>query len=84
MIHRDNVERYPGGLDELAVDVGNLRYDALGEFLQLLAAKLEADAVADEGRGRRRLAAALRDGAAGVAAAAESIHRAWRISAPHM
>jgi len=84
MIHREDVERYPGSLRELAEDVGNLRYDALAGFLRLLAAKLEADASADEGRGRARLAVALRASAADVAAAASDIEMAWRICEPHM
>jgi hypothetical protein len=84
MIHPDNIERYPGPLTELAGELGNLRYDALAGFLRALARRLEADAVADGGRGRPRLAAALREGAAGVSAAATQIERAWEISAPHM
>jgi hypothetical protein len=84
MTHRENVERYAGTLPELAADLGNLRYDALGQFLDLLAAKLESDAAADEGRGRRQLAAALRESSGQVAAAASAIRRAWQISEPHM
>lgn len=84
MVHREQIERYPGTLDELAGEVGDLRYDALAAFLRALADKLAADAAADEGRGRPKLAAALRGGAADVAAAAADIERAWAISAPHM
>jgi hypothetical protein len=84
MIHRENIERYPGTLAELAHELGDLRYDALAQFLQALARKLEADAVADSGRSRHRLAEALRHGAAGVSAAATDMERAWTISAPHM
>lgn len=84
MTHRDNIERYPGTLTELASDVGDLRYDALAGFLRALAAKLERDATADAGRGRTRLAARLRGAAAGMAAAAKEIDEAWSISAPHM
>jgi hypothetical protein len=83
-MHRENIERFPGTLAELAGEVGDLRYDALAAFLRALSAKLAADAAADAGRGRPRLAAALRGGAAGVAAAAAEVERAWAISAPHM
>lgn len=83
-LHRDNIERYPGTLIELANEIGDLRYDALVEFLHVLAAKLTEDATADAGRGRPRLAAALRGGAAGLRAAAAEVERAWAISAPHM
>jgi hypothetical protein len=84
MVHRADVERYPGTLAELAGEVGDLRYDALALFLRSLAAKLESDASADAGRGRPRLSAALRGGAAGVAEAAAEVERAWSICAPHM
>jgi len=84
MVHRENIERYPGSLRELAEELGNLRYDALADFLRLLAAKLEADAAKDRGRGRPRLAAALGASAEGVVAAAAHIEQAWRICEPHM
>ncbi len=83
MTHRDDVERYPGGLRELAEDLGNMRYDALGRFLDLLAVKMVGDAAQDEGRGRRRLATALRESAEHLTAAAEAVRRAWRICEPH-
>jgi len=84
MIHRENIESYPGTLTDLAVEIGNLRYDALAEFLRTLAGKLAADAAADSERRRPQLAAALRDGETGVAAAAAAVDLAWQISAPHM
>ncbi len=83
-LHRDNIERYPGTLIELANEIGDLRYDALAEFLHALAAKLTKDATADARRGRARLATALQGGAAGLGAAAAEVERAWAISAPHM
>lgn len=84
MIHRDNIERYPGTLAELVEEVGNLRYDALALFLRSLAAKLESDATADADRGRTRLAACLRHGAAEITDAATAIEEAWEICAPRM
>jgi hypothetical protein len=84
MIHHETIKRYPGTLADLAGELGDLRYDALGLFLRALARKLEADAAADAERGRLRLTAALRDCAAGVSAAATEVERAWSISAPRM
>ena len=84
MVHREQLERYPGTLDELAGEVSDLRYDALAAFFQALAAKLTTDAVADQARGRPRLAAALRGGASAIATAAAHIEKAWAISSPHM
>jgi hypothetical protein len=84
MIHRENIERYPGTLRELAVELGDLRYDALASFLHAVAQKLAKDATADAARGRRRLATALGDAATGVSAAAAAVERAWIIAEPHM
>ena len=84
MVHRDQIERYPGTLAQLAGDIGDLRYDALASFLRSLAAKLESDGNADASRGRPKLAAALRNSATAVKEAAAEIERAWSICAPHM
>jgi len=84
MVHPDKVDRYSGTLDDLAEDLGNLRYDALGEFLRLLAAKIDRDAGTDEKRGRTQLSAALRNAAGLLAGAATDIQLAWRISEPHL
>ena len=84
MIHRETIEHYPGTLAELADDLGNLRYDALAQFLQLLAKKLERDAKADEKRGRPQLAGSLHDAAMHTNDAANSIEAAWQISEPFM
>ena len=84
MIHREEVERYPGTLSELAGDVGNLRYDALATFLVALSAKLESDGIADKDRDRPKLASALAKSAEAIKGAAIEIERAWSICAPHM
>jgi hypothetical protein len=84
MEHSQNIERYPGTLAELATELGNLRYDALAVFLHAFSEKLAADGRADGNRGRRKLSAALHDGAAKISAAAEDVERAWAICAPHM
>lgn len=84
MIHPPNVVRYPGTLTELTDDLGNLRYDALAELLRALESKIERDAIADAGRGRHRLAAALGRAGASVRSAAAEVELAWSICAPHM
>jgi hypothetical protein len=84
MVHHQQIERYPGTLDQLAVELGDLRYDALVEFLRSLGNKLESDGNADAGRGRSKLAGALHGAATAVKEAASEIERAWSISAPHM
>lgn len=73
----DSKINYQGGLNQLAEDLGNLRYDALGEFLELLALKIEKDAGADEGRERYQLAKQL-------TYSAKHIKNAWEICEPFM
>jgi hypothetical protein len=84
MIHREDIDRYPGTLTDLAREIGDLRYDSLAAFLRELATKLERDSAADAGRGRPKLAATLNEAADSVTAAAAAIERAWSISSPHM
>jgi hypothetical protein len=84
MIHQDRVEQYPGDLAALAEDVGNLKYDALAEFLRLLSAKIDGDAAKDQARGRVRLAAALRSAAGRIGSAEVPVEHAWKISKPFM
>jgi len=66
-----------GGFDKLAEDLGNLSYDALGEFLSKLYKKISKDGHADEKRGRKQLAKQLNY-------AAKHIGNAWKICKPFM
>ena len=84
MQHQSTVTRYPGSLDQLAIDVGDLRYDALEQFLNALAAKLKRDSAADAQRGRHQLAALLLRAAELTNDSAAEIDEAWRICKPHM
>jgi len=61
-----------------------LKYDALANFLALLAAKIEKDGAKDSNRGRIQLATSLEKSAQHLVAAKSSIAIAWRISAPYM
>jgi hypothetical protein len=84
MIHKSTVEHYPGDLAALAEEIGNLKYDALAEFLRLLSAKIDGDAAKDQARGRVQLAAALRSAAGRIGSAEAPVERAWKISRPFM
>jgi hypothetical protein len=84
MTHADHVESYPGTLAELAVELGDLRYDALVGFLAELAVKLKGDSAQDAARGRRRLAAALAEASVELSEGANAIAKAWAICAPRM
>ncbi|BAZ13469.1 hypothetical protein NIES4071_53080 [Calothrix sp. NIES-4071] len=76
MLHYETLEKYSGSLAELAVELGDLRYDALAAFLHALSQKLEMDAVADSNRGRVKLASVLLKSATDVKSAASEIERA--------
>jgi hypothetical protein len=84
MIHRSTPEHYPGDLAALAEEIGNLKYDALAEFLRLLSAKIDGDAAKDQARGRVHLAAALRSAAGRIGSAEVPVEKAWKISRPFM
>ncbi len=71
-------------LHALAEAVGDLRYDALSDFLGALKEKLARDSAADLGRGRPKLATSLSDAATAVADAQRGIDEAWRLSRPKM
>ena len=84
MIHHDTIKKYPGSLAELASDLGDLRYDALSEFLRLLAEKIERDGDKDLARGRKQLAAALHANAQQIRNSATPMDKAWVICEPYM
>ncbi|MCB1547415.1 MAG: hypothetical protein KDJ41_06200 [Hyphomicrobiaceae bacterium] len=84
MKHPIRLQVLPESLAELAVELGDLRYDALEDFLAALAEKIRADAAKDAARGRRKLAASLESAARRIEASAADIGEAWRISKPHM
>jgi hypothetical protein len=68
---------YFGGFDKLAEDLGNLSYDALGEFLDKFCKKISKDGSADEKRGRKQLAKHLNY-------AAKHIEKCMEICKPFM
>ena len=84
MKHTSTVPGFAGSHEQLAVQIGDLYYDALAEFLDLLAAKMAADSKADAGRGRPKLAAELSGCAGHLTTAARHIDEAWRICRPHV
>lgn len=84
MIHQKTVEKYDGSLENLADDIGNLTYDSLARFLELLSEKLKKDGDADLARDRKKLAATLHQSSTLLAKATIEIEEAWRISAPYM
>lgn len=71
-------------LQELAKELGNLRYDVLMGFLTALAADLQRQSEGDRQRGRLKLATALHDAAEDLYGVASDLDWAWSISEPYM
>jgi hypothetical protein len=68
----------------LSVDVGNLRYDALAEFIQHLSKKLIEDSNEDLKNNRCQLATQLQLASRELSNVKKHIERAWKISKPFM
>lgn len=84
MIHKDNIEKYDGSLKQLAEDLGNLKYDALADFLHLLADKINQDSLTDKANGRKKLAIHLFGCGRKLKDAALDIDKAWDICKRYM
>ncbi len=82
--HKDIVEKYDGTLKDLAEDVGNLRYDALNEFLEYFSEKIHRDGEEDKTAGRTKLGEALEDSSKNLSNARKDIGKAWDICGPFM
>jgi len=84
MTHDDKIPHYGKDWTTLAEALGDLRYDALAEFLEALSEKMAKDADADAGRERHQLARELYDCAEKLGGAAGATERAWDVCAPFM
>lgn len=84
MKHPTKIEKYNGSLEELAEDIGNLRYDALRDLMKHLSKKIHDDAQADSARGRKKLALYLNELCRDIMKAEVWAKMAWIISKPHM
>lgn len=82
--HRSKIRKYDGSLLELATDIGDLRYDALADFLKHLSNKLREDGVADENRRRVKLSTTLYEASNFLGKAKIEIDESWKISKPFM
>jgi len=82
-MHKTEIE-YEGGLEKLANDISDLRYDKLEDFLNKLSEKLFKDALADYKRERPQLASCLNYAHYFVRLSRDQIRNAWKISEPYM
>lgn len=71
-------------MEELAITMANLRYDALAEFLGCLSDTLSEEADKDEDEDRINLSSELRDTADLIDTASVSMEQAWEICEPHI
>ncbi len=78
--HPTYIQNYE--LKDLATQIGDLRYDALADFLDALSQKITSDAQKDEARGRIKLAKNLYETAQKLAEAEKNILAAWKICEP--
>lgn len=81
--HKKHPENYSGSIEELAEELGNLRYDTLQNFLEVLSQKLAKDGDADFKRGRLKLAKSLYNASEQINNASQSIEQAWKICKPY-
>ncbi len=84
MKHPTYIEDYGGTLQELAQDIGNLRYDILLEFLNHLSDDLRKQYLNDLYNKRTKLATCLSLAEKNIKVAALYVEDAWRISKPYM
>lgn len=83
MKHKSEIEKYNGSMNELAEDIGNLRYDALAVFLQLLYDKIVIDGTMDKKRNREKLSVCLENCSKALNLAKSEIDKAWMICKPY-
>jgi hypothetical protein len=82
MIHQSEIKNYPGTMEELVEEIGNLKYDALSKFLELLANKIHNDGEKDKQRNRVKLSRNLFNGAEKIRESRRFIDQAWIICKP--
>ena len=84
MKHLKTVPDFNGDLEELAQQVGNLRYDSLEEFLTFLADDLVRQGDADGLNGRTKLSTQLYKTAEVLYQARDEMTATWDICEPYM
>ena len=75
---------YEGSFEKLVEEIGDLRYDALADFLDLFSKKIFKDGEKDAERGRGKLSTSLFDASQSIDEARVNIERALKISKPFM
>lgn len=85
MIHKHPIKiSYEGSFEMLAEEIGDLRYDVLSNFLDLLSKKIYKDAEKDGKKFRVKLSESLFDACDSLDEARVHIETALKISRPFM
>ena len=84
MFHPIEIKEYKGNLEDLARELGNLRYDYLNEFLEDLELDLRRQADKDKESGRVQLAERLYATADSLAVTRHKLDEAWKVCKPYM
>lgn len=82
--HKKIIDNYNGSLKDLSVELGDLHYEALAQFLEDFRKKILADGKKDSQAGRKQLGLELHVASHYLKLAKLSIERAWKISKPYM
>lgn len=82
--HPDHVDGWIYSLEELVDSIGQMRYDKLAEFLDLLAINFSKQATSDIEASRIKLSVELIQASVFVIDAAEQMKKAWKICEPYM
>jgi hypothetical protein len=82
MIHKLRLHDYNKSFEELAENIGDLRYDKLAKFLFLLSKKIKKDGEKDFKSGRIKLAKSLDLASEALNDSAKNIELSWDISMP--
>lgn len=68
---------------ELVEEIGNLKYDSLSQFIDMLSNKIQNDGVKDESKGRIKLSKNLFQCSKNLKESVKYIDRAWKICEPY-
>lgn len=82
--HLEDIEGYEGKLEDLAIQIGNLKYNRTNDFILSLANEIKRQAEADEKRGRKKLSERLYKTAESLYQAYREMDLAWKICEPYM
>lgn len=82
--HSTVISHFGQDFESLTKELGDLRYDALKDFLNKLSDKIARDAEKDYSGGRNALGDSLARASECISSAAVKIDKAWKISEPFM